>query len=393
MVHYLSSAPYFLYEDCEWIDCEQVKTLRKNFLQRSGQACPMFIVYGPENIDRTKPNIVSKNIEWKDIFLQLCNKVKTYSLPSYASVLKDVFINNNAVYFGGSIDTFMLYEIHRPNDRPSTAVNYQINLRANININSFVDNKTYFYIGSAGVNNYGHWLVDDLPRLKGIEIFIESNPTASTALLLTSSSDAINKVKLETIRLHPKLKDIEVCFLDPSQNYRFESIYYISPVSYHPEIKLRSSLKYVHDTYVTNTLNAENNPRNRVYVTRKSESGRRLINAEEIEVFLLSKGFVIVDCTNLSFKEQVDYFSGAEIIVGVMGAAMTNCVFSAEGTTEIHLACEGWIEPFYWDLADGCNHIYYGIYGKQNESGAPYNVSFYIDVNDIADTLAKCGII
>ena len=390
MVYYLSSAPFLLYEGCSWIDKTEREDLYRNFLRRNGQICPVLCVYEAENIERTKINVIANNKNWEETLTRICDESKSYLPPSFLSILKDVFINNNALYFGGTTDTVMLYEMHRPNDRPSTAVNYQINLRSNINFNSHMNRKNYFYIGSAGISNYGHWLVDDLPRLKALELYLEHNDDRNVIILLTSYSSIIDNVRLETIRMHPKLKDIEVCFLDISQNYRFEFVYYVSPVSYHPEIKLRSSLNYIRDTYAPLVGSTS---KLKLYVTRKSTTGRRVANTEEIEAFLVQHGFDVVDCSSLSFKQQLEYFVNANVIVGVMGAAMTNCIFSPKGAMQIHLACEGWVEPFYWDLAEGCSHKYFSIYGEALEVGAPYDVMFNIDIKQIAYLLEKNNII
>ena len=70
-------------------------------------------------------------------------------------------------------------------------------------------------------------------------------------------------------------------------------------------------------------------------------------------------------------------FAGAETVVGVMGASMANSIFSGTGTHVVHLAPEGWLEPFYWDLAASRGHRYTAYFGSVGGAvGAPHTLRF-----------------
>ncbi|GHT61870.1 hypothetical protein AGMMS50239_13760 [Bacteroidia bacterium] len=65
----------------------------------------------------------------------------------------------------------------------------------------------------------------------------------------------------------------------------------------------------------------------RVFLSRKTASGRRRFNEEELMRLCAEFGFEEVIADELSFREQISLFSQAEWIIGGSGAAFTNLLF------------------------------------------------------------------
>jgi hypothetical protein len=73
-----------------------------------------------------------------------------------------------------------------------------------------------------------------------------------------------------------------------------------------------------------------------------------------------------------------------------MGAAMTNTTFCAPNTDVIYLAPEGWMEPFYWDLANVVKQRYHVIYGiNQKNHLQPHEKFFEIPLDSLESLLRK----
>jgi capsular polysaccharide biosynthesis protein len=89
----------------------------------------------------------------------------------------------------------------------------------------------------------------------------------------------------------------------------------------------------------------------------------------------------------MSFGQQVETFACAEIIVGVMGAAMTNMIFSPVGDRTIHLAPDKWAETFYWDLCCTLGHSYTVLYGDALPASAANGADFTIDCGKLEDLI------
>jgi hypothetical protein len=46
----------------------------------------------------------------------------------------------------------------------------------------------------------------------------------------------------------------------------------------------------------------------------------------------------------------------------MMGAGMCNTLFSSAGTKLFYIGPEGWLEPFFWTLANSLGHEYHVFY-------------------------------
>ena len=77
---------------------------------------------------------------------------------------------------------------------------------------------------------------------------------------------------------------------------------------------------------------------------RLAKRGRALTNEEAIKKYLKKNGFVLVDPESLELKDQIAVFSSAKIVIGIMGASMTNTAFCAQNTDVIYLAPHGWMD-------------------------------------------------
>ena len=156
--------------------------------------------------------------------------------------------------------------------------------------------------------------------------------------------------------------------------FNIKNIHYVTPVGFHPYIKYPSALRKLHHRI---TLNIHKNRSRLLFVSRQPPNTRYLVNHKEIEDILSFLGFDIVTINGNSFKEQVESFHSADIIVGCMGASMSNIVFCKKSTEIIMLAPEGWVEPYYWDLASVMNLNYSAIYGKVNDYSEPTHLRSY----------------
>ncbi len=70
----------------------------------------------------------------------------------------------------------------------------------------------------------------------------------------------------------------------------------------------------------------------RLYLSRRSDEKRVMLNEGELEARLSKMGFDIVRVAELSIEQQLNLFRTAKVIVGATGAAFANCVFCAPAT-------------------------------------------------------------
>lgn len=69
----------------------------------------------------------------------------------------------------------------------------------------------------------------------------------------------------------------------------------------------------------------------KLYLSRRLEERKRLLNEEEIEKFLEMRGFEVINTGNLSVADQIAAMRGADVLVGAHGSAFSSAVFSPGG--------------------------------------------------------------
>jgi hypothetical protein len=275
-----------------------------------------------------------------------------------ASVLvriEDAVLAHSVLYARGSSDApAIVYETFRPNDRPALpAIDRGEIARADRARFADRDWATLF-VGSAGSSNYGHWLVDDLPRLKGFE-GVTRHAGRPVRVAIPGFGGAIDAVRIESIRLLLG-ESVHIDLVDPNVPQHIPDLYYVTPVTQHPLQKSPAALDRA---------------------------------ARDVLARLAQAGSLPNGPLQLFFAEQVQLFAGAQVVIGQMGAAMTNTLFCRPTTTVIHLAPTGWIEPFYWDLAAVRGHHYRVIYGDVSDAGvAPHLSGFTVDPAAVEAALA-----
>jgi len=263
----------------------------------------------------------------------------------------------------------IVYESHRPNSRPHTEPPLTAGALAKAARGPLKTGVIGLYFGSVGAANYGHWLIEELPRLKALAALRRRFPGRPVTVLLTRHSPQMNRVRCEAIAL--ALGDeagVDIAWLDHKRAYSFEELYYASPVSYHPISKSPQALAWLVETLGPRIVPGSHT---RIFVERRPEHGRGIVNVEAVRALLGSRGFKTIDPESMSFAEQAAAFAGARIAVGCSGAAMATAVFCPAGASVVHLAPDGWAESFYWDLAGrtGCRYI--ACHGPVLDAGSP----------------------
>jgi len=102
----------------------------------------------------------------------------------------------------------------------------------------------------------------------------------------------------------------------------------------------------------------------RIYISRKNESARRISNEIEILGELSKLDFVLIDPGQLSFEEQVKYFTNAEIIVSPHGAAMSNIIWCSNSVEVIELNGDKDVRWHFAKIAKALNFNYTLLLGR-----------------------------
>ena len=79
--------------------------------------------------------------------------------------------------------------------------------------------------------------------------------------------------------------------------------------------------------------------------------GRSLVNEPELCQRLETLGFHVIEPGEMTLEQQISTFSGADQVVAVSGAAMTNIAFCRPGTRVINVVPSHFPDTFFWFIA------------------------------------------
>lgn len=305
--------------------------------------------------------------------------------PAMLYALEDCAVLNNVLYLRDA-PPVPIFETARACDRPAVTLAPEATFTQPVIPD--VPGIARLFIGSAGTFNYGHWLVDDLGRTEAVRRILALPGITRVEILISSYDARINAMREQSILALCRDLPVSVRLIDAQQPLSFERLLFVTPISWHPAMKSRAALAYVADTArAARHLEHRTSFGRRLFVPRLPGQRRALANTQEALRLLAGHGFTPIDPAQLSFLQQVDAFAQAEIVVGAMGAAMTNCLFSPPGAQVIQLVPEGWVEPFFWDLADVRGHVSQSLFGTCLDAAAPAHESdFTVDL----DLLRAC---
>ncbi len=304
--------------------------------------------------------------------------------------IDDATVHRSAIYCHQDDRTAIVYESFRLPDRSA------INISPLLEDSSIIPDQYCFdgpclYLGSAGSFNYGHWLVDDLPRARA---WLELNAKLGVecTFVLPSFDEKIDAVRKSSI--HATIDALaNVAFIDPELPCRFRNLFYATPVSFHPRIKNPAAIRFLQQSASRPMGDFGRHNGRRIFVARRPPNSRAVTNFDELWAFLQVRGFELVEAEKLDFSAQVRIFQEAAIVVGQMGAAMTNSLFCAPSTTVIYLAPAGWAEPFYLDLAAVGGQHYNVLTGPTNGGAQVHLSDFVVPIDHLYHRLTYMGIL
>ena|GEM_PF-854935 len=192
--------------------------------------------------------------------------------------------------------------------------------------------------------NFYHWLIEYLPRLKEIE----ARGGLSDVPVLVSNQMPFQHYEALSVFLSP---DQPIVSLDPRTLAEVERLHVPSFSTYVPDdfdsplwkmgVVSRAHVEFLRER-VLGAIGDEasaSSPR-KVFLSRARNVGRAMSNEREIVKLCRDAGFTVVYPELMSFREQVECFRHADVIMGPSGAAFANVVFCRPGTRVYALTSE-----------------------------------------------------
>lgn len=246
--------------------------------------------------------------------------------------------------------------------------------------------------------SYYHWVTEYLPKLRLLEIY-EERTSREPVILIEAEPSSFVPESLALAGYGPercvRMDELDAMTVSTMviPTHRSHFFNHLSPElsQYSPS---RADLTWVHQRMrraVDDNL-PYGDDNERIYISRQNATrGRTVENYDEVMTMLDRYGFKSYRLEDLSFKEQVALFSGAEVIVGPIGAGLVNMIFAENATIleifpEQHLRANAGLVPHFYFLAQQLGFEYAPVFGEN------HGKNLIVDVNDLATQLDKLGL-
>lgn len=217
--------------------------------------------------------------------------------------------------------------------------------------------------GGSGVNNYGHWMIDVLPRLyllkqSGLSDKIDFYLVPSYKFDYQRDTLAILGIPAEKIidgevHTHIQAKTI-IASTAPRGNYSVVphwTIEFLRNNFLHlvTEKHIRAAIEKANPKPEFKRSGTHASPR--IYISRKDSGIRNVLNEDELVTLLKKYDFTFYQLSELSFVEKMSLFATASLVISATGAGLTNILFCKPGTKVLEIFNDGFIVGPFYDIA------------------------------------------
>lgn len=244
------------------------------------------------------------------------------------------------------------------------------------------DGRTQVLMRQTWDRNFGHWLIDSFGRLATLEGHVDL--TTCVFQVNRQPNAQMQQVVLDSFELAGVGADqVEFCEIlkDAYDELLVPGTIAATPLRKHPLV-----VRYLERL----GEQVPTGPADRIYLSRAKASRRRILNEDAVVELLADRGFTVVHPEDLSLREQIATMRGASQVVGVMGAGLTNLVFSPAGVSVLALATESMQHDYFYDIVCHKKGRYRGLQGasaKAEGSHAAIGDDFEVDLALLKDSV------
>ena len=303
------------------------------------------------------------------------NKGRIYSdLSQHVAVIKDKYIMK---YLSTQIIDNHLVDIAY-NKILKTGTRKLIQQKISGNVLSLVQ-------GASAVNNYGHWMLDIIPKIILAEKYKDLKSFDAIYLPNIKKQFQIDSLKYFDIDFN-KLIDGSVIrhihanqITIPEHPYWCLNQFQLDTVgNIDSDIVKKIRLKFLNKSN-------NNNKKRKLFIDRSDSLFlySQIENYNQISSLLKKYGFEKIKLTNLTFEEQITYFSEAKIIVGAHGAGLCNLIFCPPETKVIELTSYHFKCDVFRNISKINNLNYFNLISSKNIPTNGLNPDIFISEKDL----------
>ena len=192
--------------------------------------------------------------------------------------------------------------------------------------------------GASGHNNYAHWMLDVLPRIKLLlsKMLISEIKNIYVTKLNKFQNQSFSFLGLKSFKIidpnifrHVKADQI----ISVSHPYYFKKTWFYAQSNLPSWI-----IKFLRND-ISKKVKSKKKSYKRIFIDRSDslQNHSKLINNNEVIKYLKSKRFKCLRLTELNLKDQISIFKNCNTIIAPHGAGLTNIAFCKKNTKVIEI--------------------------------------------------------
>ena len=195
--------------------------------------------------------------------------------------------------------------------------------------------------GASAIGNYGHWILDVIPKLIMTKKFKDLNNFDAILIPNVKKKFQTDSLGYFNISKNKILDGSEITHLYADKitipghpywelgKHQFETVANVD----------KDILKSIREIFLKDYDSNKYKKNENIFIDRSDSifNHNKLINNLEIIDYLKKREFIIIKLAELSFNEQIKIFNKAKIIIGSHGAALTNLIFCEPSTRVIEI--------------------------------------------------------
>jgi capsular polysaccharide biosynthesis protein len=239
-----------------------------------------------------------------------------------------------------------------------------------------MDGNFYAFLG-LGVYHYYHWSHDLVMGSRGIADLLPRDAQIVVP-------DPLRQFQMETLALlglddHPRIP------FPAGECWELENLYVVTP-RLKTQIDSVEPFCWFREAAMSRYGVREVVPTRRLYLSRRDDTHWRTTNEHEVETLLAHHGFQTVMPGRLSFREQIELFGEAEVIVGT-GAGLFNMVFSPPATKVLQFQERTHIVHALWTEAAALGIDYHYVLGDTVPNPDAANADIHMPTDKLQASL------
>jgi capsular polysaccharide biosynthesis protein len=192
-----------------------------------------------------------------------------------------------------------------------------------------------------GIDNYTHFKHDLIMKWASLSDMLP----ADTQFIVPASLASFHRAEIDLMGLDGR----RLVPFPSNEIWELENLYVAVPIRKSPNDTPEHYEAYRKAATERHGLQ-NHSPTRRLFLTRRHDIYRRLVNEGDVISALSGHGFETIAPALLTLREQIELFAQAEVIVG-SGSGLTNMVYAPPGTKVLEFYERGIGHHAFWAMA------------------------------------------